>query len=35
MISAVFDGMALSSGVYVAWLDTAGRTSQVKVALVK
>jgi hypothetical protein len=35
MHMTVFDGAALSSGVYVVRLDAAGRTSQVKVALVK
>jgi hypothetical protein len=33
--TAVFDGADLSSGVYVVRLDATGRTSQVKVALVR
>ena len=35
MHTVVFDGSALSSGVYVVRLDAGGRKSQVKVALVK
>jgi hypothetical protein len=35
MHTAVFDGSTLSSGVYLLRLDASGRTSQLKVALVK